>query len=55
MNQKSKFFTMLLCLVFGVFGIHRFYTGKFWTGVLYLFTGGLAGIGVGIYENDMNK
>ncbi len=46
MNQKSKFFTMLLCLVFGVFGIHRFYTGKFWTGALYLFTGGLAGVGV---------
>lgn len=30
----------------GVFGVHRFYLGKLWTGLLYLISGGLVGIGV---------
>jgi hypothetical protein len=30
---------------FGVLGFHRFYLGRFGTGLLWLFTGGLAGIG----------
>ncbi|MCW1885731.1 TM2 domain-containing protein [Luteolibacter flavescens] len=29
----------------GVFGIHRFYMGKVWTGLLWMFTGGLCLIG----------
>ena len=33
----------------GLFGAHRFYLGKWVTGFLYLFTGGLLGIGV-IYD-----
>jgi len=31
---------------FGVFGVHRFYMGKWGTGLLYLFTVGLLGIGI---------
>jgi len=30
---------------FGALGFHRFYLGKFGTGLLYMFTGGLGGIG----------
>ena len=39
-----------LALVFlGIFGVHRFYLGKVFTGVLYLLTGGLLGVGL-IYD-----
>ena len=33
----------------GPFGIHRFYLGKIWTGLLWLFTAGLGGVGY-IYD-----
>jgi TM2 domain-containing membrane protein YozV len=29
----------------GLFGIHRFYMGKWLTGILYLLSGGIFGIG----------
>ena len=29
----------------GIFGAHRFYLGKWWSGLLYLCTGGIFGIG----------
>ncbi len=35
----------VLLAFLGVFGMHRFYMGKFLSGILYLFTGGLFGIG----------
>lgn len=39
-----------VCLVFlGIFGVHRLYLGKIGTGVLYLLTLGLLGIGI-IYD-----
>lgn len=34
----------LTCFV-GVFGVHRFYAGKWFTGIIWLFTFGLLGIG----------
>ncbi len=36
----------ILLTFLGVFGLHRFYMGKWLTGLLYLFTGGLFLIGV---------
>jgi TM2 domain-containing membrane protein YozV len=36
----------LLLTFLGVLGVHRFYMGKWGTGLLYLFTLGLVGLGV---------
>ncbi len=43
----SVFIAYLLYFIggFGTMGLHRFYMGKFGTGLLYLFTGGLAFVG----------
>lgn len=42
----NKWVSLMLCLFLGVVGGHKFYEGKAGTGILYLFTGGLCGIGV---------
>lgn len=42
---KKKIVALLLAVFFGCFGIHRFYVGKNGTGILWLFTLGLFGIG----------
>ena len=44
-SEKGKGATALLCFFFGGLGIHRFYVGKVGTGLLWMFTGGLFGIG----------
>ena len=42
---KNKWISLLLCIFFGVFGVHRFYEEKRVTGFIYLFTFGIFGIG----------
>lgn len=42
---KNKWVSFLLCLFLGYLGAHKFYEGKTGMGILYLFTGGLCGIG----------
>ncbi|KQT85968.1 TM2 domain-containing protein [Aurantimonas sp. Leaf443] len=47
MNEKSglaSYILWALCLG-GICGLHRFYLGRPWTGLLWLFTFGLLGIG----------
>jgi TM2 domain-containing membrane protein YozV len=52
-NIKTREFkatiSYLLLFFFGIFGAHRFYFCKPWTGALYLFTAGLFGVGI-IYD-----
>lgn len=45
-KEKNKWVSFFLCLFLGYLGAHRFYEGKIGTGILYLFTVGLCGIGV---------
>lgn len=42
---RNKWVTLVLCILLGWLGVHRFYQGKIVTGILYLFTIGLLGIG----------
>lgn len=45
-SPKNKIIALLTCIFLGAIGVHRFYVGKVGTGILYLFTGGICGIGV---------
>ena len=44
-SQKDRLAALLLCIFAGVTGAHRFYVGRYGSGLLYLFTGGAFGIG----------
>lgn len=43
--MKSKLVAFLLWFFLGWLSVHRFYVGKFGSGILYLLTGQLLGIG----------
>lgn len=41
---KSQVIALILCILFGGLGIHRFYLGYKWQGVVQLLTGGGCGV-----------
>lgn len=45
LSEKDWMITLLLCLIGGGLGVHRYYVGKIGTGILYTLTVGLFGIG----------
>lgn len=45
-RPKNKWVAIILCVLLGMVGGHKFYEGKIGMGILYLFTGGLFFIGV---------
>ena len=45
-SEKSFVATLILCILLGGLGVHRFYVGKIGTGVIWLLTFGFLGIGV---------
>lgn len=44
-KEINKNTALILCILFGYFGVHKFYEGKSGMGVLYLFTLGFFGLG----------
>jgi TM2 domain-containing membrane protein YozV len=63
-SDRSRLAALLLWVVLGWLGAHRFYVGKVGTGVLWLFSLGFLGIGViydlvliatGEFRDDQNR
>lgn len=45
-KARNKWVALALCFFLGYLGAHKFYDGKLGSGILYIFTGGLCGIGI---------
>lgn len=43
-SPRSRLVALLFCVLFGVFGVHRFYVGKIGTGILMVVS--LGGLGI---------
>lgn len=44
-SDKSRKVALILCIFLGGLGIHRFYVGKIGTGIIWMLSLGLFGIG----------
>ena len=63
-SQKSRFVALVLAVILGYFGAHRFYAGQILSGLVYLFTFGVFGIGwvvdiiriaIGVYRDNQGR
>ena len=45
-SRKKRSVSLILCLLLGIFGAHKFYERRYGMGLLYLFSYGLFGIGI---------
>ena len=45
-SEKSRAAALILLLLVGWLGVHRFYVGKIFSGILYLLTFGFVGVGL---------
>ena len=45
-KQKSILIRLIICLVAGYFGVHKFLEGRIFLGIIYAITGGLFGVGI---------
>jgi TM2 domain-containing membrane protein YozV len=63
-SQRSRFTAFWLCLFFGFSGAHRFYTDHVISGVIWILSSGLFGIGLlmdllwiifGIFTDDQGR
>ena len=45
MKSKGTAYVLWLLSIFGWLGLHRFYLGKVGTGIIWIFTGGVLGVG----------
>jgi len=51
-SDKSKTVALILCLLGGFIGLHRFYVGRIGSGFLYMFT--LGGFFIGVMIDFFN-
>jgi hypothetical protein len=43
-SPHSRLIALVLCVLLGYLGVHRFYVGRVVSGLIWMFTGGLLGI-----------
>lgn len=51
-SREKKLTVLLLCWLFGIFAVHRFYAGKYRTGALQLFIIILGGVSA-VFKADL--
>jgi ribosomal protein L37E len=44
-SPQSRLVALVLCVLLGYLGVHRFYVGRVASGIIWFLTGGLLGIG----------